>query len=389
MIATNISAPDFELNSTPDQKLKLSELLGKKVILAFFPAFLLAQDKQVKGFVINGNISGLSDGEARLTTTQENQINIALGTMKQGVFTLQGSIPEPGLYYLILANEQPIYIYLENNPIKITGTKADIKNIKVEGSQSHKDFLEFNKIFNPLIGELNVYAAQIQKENNERKKEELLKKYESVESKINIEVGKFVANKKSSYLSPFLLWVTAKINNDFIVMEQRYNMLDENIRNTQIGKSLKDFIAYNKVGAVGTDAVDFTQNDVNGNPVTLSSFKGKYVLVDFWASWCRPCRAENPAVVKAYNKFKSKNFTILGVSLDQEKAAWVKAIENDKLTWNQVSDLQQWNNAVAQLYRIQSIPGNLLIDPNGKIIARDLRGSQLEKKLCELLGGCN
>jgi peroxiredoxin len=112
------------------------------------------------------------------------------------------------------------------------------------------------------------------------------------------------------------------------------------------------------------------------------------VLVDFWASWCRPCRAENPNVVKVYNKFKNKNFTVLGVSLDQEKAAWVKAIEKDKLTWTHVSDLQQWNNAVAQLYRVQSIPQNFLIDPNGNIVAKDLRGEDLEKKLCELLG-CN
>ncbi|MGZ3839787.1 MAG: peroxiredoxin family protein, partial [Flavisolibacter sp.] len=106
----------------------------------------------------------------------------------------------------------------------------------------------------------------------------------------------------------------------------------------------------------------------------------------FWASWCRPCRAENPNVVKAFNRFKDKNFTILSVSLDQEKEAWVKAIAKDKLAWTQVSDLQQWNNAVAQLYRVQSIPQNFLVDPNGNIIAKDLRGEDLEKKLCEVLG---
>ena len=140
---------------------------------------------------------------------------------------------------------------------------------------------------------------------------------------------------------------------------------------------------------MGTDALDFTQNDISDKPVTLSSFKGKYVLVDFWASWCRPCRAENPNVVKIYNKFKSKNFTVLGVSLDQQKDAWLKAIEKDNLTWTHVSDLQQWNNAVAQLYRVQSIPQNFLIDPKGKIVAKDLRGEDLEKKLCEYLGCSN
>ncbi|MFL5808383.1 MAG: peroxiredoxin family protein, partial [Flavisolibacter sp.] len=168
--------------------------------------------------------------------------------------------------------------------------------------------------------------------------------------------------------------------------EQRFNSLDESIRGSQIGKSLSDYIAYSKVGAVGTEALEFTQNDVDGKPVSLSSFKGKYVLLDFWASWCRPCRAENPNVVKAYAKFKDKNFTVLGVSLDQQKDAWLKAISADRLTWNHVSDLQYWNNSVAQMYHIESIPGNFLIDPNGKIIAKDLHGEELQTKLCEVIG---
>src|SRR5438445_9296145 len=134
-----------------------------------------------------------------------------------------------------------------------------------------------------------------------------------------------------------------------------YNSRDENISSSHIGKRLADFISYNKIGAIGPEALDFTQNDINGNPVSLSSFKGKYVLVDFWASWCRPCRAENPNVVKAYNKFKNKNFTILSVSLDQDKNAWIKAIERDGLKWNHVSDLQQWRNDVAVQYHVQSI----------------------------------
>jgi len=239
-----------------------------------------------------------------------------------------------------------------------------------------------------MIGELNALAAQLQKENNEKKRDKLTLEYDSVVNRVSNEVGKFVEAKRSSYVSPFLLWVTAQINNDPILMETRFNMLDENIRASQIGKSLSEFIAFNKVGAIGTDALDFTQNDVEGKPVTLSSFKGKYVLVDFWASWCRPCRMENPNIVKAYSKFKDKNFTILGVSLDQQKDAWVKAIRADKLEWNHVSDLQSWNNEVAQMYHIQSIPGNFLIDPNGKIIAKDLHGAALESMLCQVIGGC-
>ncbi|MFN2457344.1 MAG: redoxin domain-containing protein [Chitinophagaceae bacterium] len=364
------------------------------ISLLLLPSVLFAQTALFaqtvsNNFTITGTVAGLPEG-AEVKITSANDINtvLAKGAVKQGTFIIKGAVPEPGLYLLVLGAEQPQHIYLENKNITISGSQKDIKNIKINGSISHKDFEVFKNTFTPLMGELNVVAADINQTADVKKREALMKKHELLVNIIKTEVGNFVAAKRSSFVSPFLLFVTAQTYDDPLLTEQRFQILDSSIRNSQIGKNLYQFIQYNKVGAVGTNAIDFSQPDVNGKPVTLSSFKGKYVLLDFWASWCRPCREENPNVVKVYQKFSNKNFTVLGVSLDKEKEPWIKAIQKDGLTWTQVSDLQLWSNEVAVMYRVQGIPQNFLIDPNGKIIAKNLRGPELESKLCQFLG-CN
>jgi peroxiredoxin len=175
---------------------------------------------------------------------------------------------------------------------------------------------------------------------------------------------------------------------DYAEASPLFNSLSAAVRNSYDGKRYATQLANIKITAIGSPAPDFVQNDVNGNPVKLSSFRGKYVLIDFWASWCGPCRAENPNVVKVYDQYKDKNFTVLGVSLDQknDRDKWIKAIADDHLTWTEVSDLSFWKNAAAQKYGINAIPQNFLVDPNGNIIGKDLRGAALEKKLAEVIG---
>jgi peroxiredoxin len=262
--------------------------------------------------------------------------------------------------------------------------------MEISGSASHKDFESFLSKFLPIAQQMNSVANTINQTMPGAERDSLMATYTETQQSIQQQIDKFITDKPRSPVSAFVLNATYQFNEDPILLEQRFNRLDASIKKSETGKQLEEVIAENKIGAVGTQALDFTQPDTTGTPVSLSSFRGKYVLVDFWASWCGPCRQENPNVVESFNKFSSKNFTVLGVSLDRpgQKEKWVNAIKEDNLTWTHISDLQFWSNAVAQLYHIKGIPRNFLVDPNGKIVAKDLRGPALEAKLCELLG-CN
>jgi peroxiredoxin len=361
----------------------MRQIMLKAVICLLITNSAFAQ-KKTPQFLIKAKIAHFTDSLLFLNYGTLGASSLDSAVVKNGVFTFKGHVNEPAVGMLFTKNfKVKIDLYIDNGNITVTGDADTQFNYSVTGTGATKEFEQLNQRF---LDNRRRTIALFQKAYDLKKSGDSIAANQlqaQADSQYHWEYKarhEYIAVHPKSYISAFeLLGYTSTITLRNAI--KLYDGLDASIKKSNVGKEIASRIELLSKVEEGKPAQEFTQTTPDGKAVTLSSFKGKYVLVEFWASWCGPCRAENPNLLSQYKLYNSKGFDILSVSLDNNKDYWLKAVEKDALPWTQVSDLKGWNNEVAVLYGIRAVPASFLIDPAGKIVATGLRGETLNKKL--------
>jgi len=366
-------------------------------VFACLPAILLAQTGK---YVIEGSIGSYNaPAKVYLQYRVKGKTNTDSVALKNGKFKFDGTVGTLPVAAYLLFNEKgsgPNYhdykqVYLEPGIIKVN-TGDLLTNATIEGPKTNTDNEKFQLAYKPINDEQKIIDGKEKAATpEERNSPEFIKADKAAQKALDDRElamnKKFIRENPDSYISLNALEMIT-YSSDYSDIAPLFNSLSATIKESETGKKFAERLPKLKAVALGAVAPEFAEADTSGKMVNLSSFRGKYVLIDFWASWCGPCRHENPNVVKAFNRFKNQKFTILGVSLDRPgaKDKWLAAIHKDGLAWTQVSDLKFWDSKVADMYAVRGIPQNFLLDPDGKIIGKNLRGDDLEVKLEEIFG---
>lgn len=352
-------------------------------------ALVLSSCNTKDKFVLSGKLEGAEGKVITLSSYDKDGINV-IDTLSivNGVVNYESELSEPKLLILGESGKRgAASFFTDNSEYTINGKADSLLEVEITGGDLYNLYKEANDADDKLreisAGLREAYMAA-SNEGDTAKANAISSEYDGEVKKVEDIKLELVKANPTSAVSAFLIYELFR-HKSLEDISAGLLLLDKSLVTSTYYEGLKNRKSKLESVAIGKQAPDFELLDVNDRPLSLSSVKAKVLLVDFWASWCGPCRTENPHVVELYNDYKTKGFDVLGVSLDKQKDAWLKAIEEDQLTWNHVSDLKGWQNEAAQLYAVNSIPHTVLLDENGVIIAKNLRGEELRKKVAELL----
>lgn len=357
----------------------------RKLLLSIVAASMtLAACNAQSGYKVTGTVEGMPDGKAIIATVNGSTLDtLAKADVKNGSFEFTGNVSEPtGAYIMVIGQRGAIPFMLENANITISAGQA---GLTVTGSEGQKIYDQFMAINAAAQQEAMKLQQEYQAANGDQAKIQAIQEaYAKLMTDVQAKETELIKANPDSYVSAFVI-ASGMGQMEYEQLKERYNLLGEKAKAGAQGKAIAAQIAKLESTAIGQIAPNFTITTPEGESISLYDIKGKVKLIDFWASWCGPCRGENPHVVEIYKEYHPKGLEIFGVSLDNNKEAWVKAIADDGLVWKHGSDLKGWQSAPAQLYSVTGIPHTVLLDENNKIIAKNLRGDELKQKIAELL----
>ncbi|UII19009.1 TlpA disulfide reductase family protein [Fulvivirga ligni] len=353
------------------------------------------ENTQAKGFVLSGVVGDLnSPSQAYLSYKVNDSTVYDSATIENGRFKFEGEVEEPVAASIWVRHgdsipekswhRDNISFYLENADMKIT-SEDSVKKAEVSGSTLNDESIEFYGKLQPMTGKVREISLRLQGKPQDEAYMQSVDTIRQLQRDVDTLLVTFVSSHKNSYMGMLVFnQYQLGYNFDPNVREKEFNEFDEELRGSQLGQKTLDKINVAKRSEEGAKVSDFTIENLEGEPFTFSSLKGDYVLLEFWASWCKPCRAENPNLKKIYSKLQDQNFEIVGISLDESKKPWENAIEKDELPWIHISQLRGFKSDIAKHYGITAIPQNMLVDPEGIIIAKNLRGEDLATRLSEI-----